>query len=416
MVSLEKWSTIEGFAPLDESVVVVCNGRLVSGVQVYPMFKMNFQFRCLAVSLTALFTTLLSTAQITLDPLPSTSLCANTSVDVMFQASGTFDPGNTFTVELSNATGSFAPPVEIGSISAIGSGTVSCTIPATAGTGFRLRVKSSSPVVVGDVSGIDLTISTPNAGVSGVVTVCASGAPFSLFPVLGGAPDAGGTWVDLDATGGQIGGVLNPGLLTSGTYVFSYTVDLSGCTDVAHVTVTVVQALDAGLNASLTVCSNDPPFQLWSQLGGTPDPGGSWMSPAGNPIPLSFDPAVDPAGVYSYVVVADPPCANATAALAITVVQAASAGADAALTWCASAGPFILIEQLSGTPQPGGTWTFAGSAHGPAFIPGVDTPGLYVYSVPSAAPCMTATAELMVTIGACLTTPAPQLGIQYLTE
>ena len=363
-----------------------------------------------------LFCALGVTGQITVDPLASVTLCANAAADITFQASGVFDPSNTFTVELSNASGSFAVPVAIGSISAIGSGTVSCTIPATAGTGFRLRASSSSPVVVGDVSATDLTIAAPNAGVSDVVTVCASGAPFALYTVLGGAPDPGGTWVDLDATGGLIGGGLNPSLLPPGTYTFSYTVGLSGCTDVAYVTVTVVQALDAGLSASLTVCSNDPPFLLWGQLGGTPDPGGSWTAPNGNPVPPSFDPAVDIPGVYSYVVVAAPPCANATAVLAITVVQAANAGADAALTWCASAGPFNLFDQLSGSPQAGGAWTSLGAPHSPVFIPGTDLPGPYVYTVLGSSPCTSAQATLDITIGACLLPPSPPLGIQNLTE
>ena len=87
-----------------------------------------------------------ATAQITVDPLSSTTLCANATTDVTFQATGVFDPGNTFTVELSDASGSFAVPVAIGSISATTSSTVSCTVPVQSGTGFRIRVSSSSPI------------------------------------------------------------------------------------------------------------------------------------------------------------------------------------------------------------------------------------------------------------------------------
>jgi len=248
-----------------------------------------------------------------------------------------FNAGNLFTVELSDALGSFAAPSSIGSVAGTGSGSVSCSFPAgiTAGLGQAIRVVASDPAEIGEAYVLPITTVVPP---------------------------------------------------------------------------------NAGLSASLTVCSNDTPFLLWGQLGGTPVTGGSWTAPNGNPVPPSFDPAVDIPGVYSYVVVAAPPCANATAVLAITVVQAANAGADAALTWCASAGPFNLFDQLSGSPQAGGAWTSLGAPHSPVFIPGTDLPGPYVYTVLGSSPCTSAQATLDITIGACLLPPSPPLGIQNLTE
>ena len=346
-----------------------------------------------------------ATAQISVDPLPSTTLCANTSVDVAFQASGTFDPGNVFTVELSDASGSFAVPSAIGSISATTSSTVSCPIPVASGTGFRIRVNSSSPIVIGDDSGTDLTIAAPNAGGDAIATVCSSGTPLALFSVLNGSPDVGGIWSDPNATGALIGGMLNLGGLVAGTYSFIYTVDLLGCTDDATVTVNVLQAPNAGVNASMVVCSNDPPFSMWGQLGGSAGAGGQWTAPTANPVPDVFDPAVDMPGIYTYVVSGTPPCANAVSTLLIIVNQAPNAGTNSAITWCASAGAFTLFDQLVGAPQAGGTWTFNAMPHGPIFLPGTDLPGNYVYMVPGSAPCLNSTAQLSVTIGACLTTP-----------
>ena len=60
-------------------------------------------------------------------------------------------PGGTLTAELSNASGSFASPVGLGTVTP---GSQSVTIPAgtAAGAGYRVRVVSAEPAVVGEAS------------------------------------------------------------------------------------------------------------------------------------------------------------------------------------------------------------------------------------------------------------------------
>lgn len=144
---------------------------------------------------------------------------------------------------------------------------------------------------------------------------------------------------------------------------------------------------DAGLNAVLTVCSNDPPLNLFTALNGTPQAAGAWTSPAGAVVTGVFDPAADQSGCYSYTVAGTPPCANAAAVVCITVVQAPNAGADTTLYLCSNAAPFLVVDQLAGTPSPGGTWTNLGAPFSGVFIPGTSSPGCYVYTVPGSAPC-----------------------------
>ena len=96
---------------------------------------------------------------------------------VAFTSSGTFAVGNTFTVQLSSAGGSFASPTAIGTLtgaSAEGlnpSGSINFTIPsATAsGAGYLIRIISSNPSVTGSSS-------TAN-------TVTLSGGPCTLTPI-----------------------------------------------------------------------------------------------------------------------------------------------------------------------------------------------------------------------------------------
>jgi hypothetical protein len=80
-------------------------------------------------------------------PFVDTLICAGGTLNVQFTTSSLFRPGNTFTVQLSNALGSFASPVNIGTAALVGSGNINCTIPGgtPAGAGYRIRLVASNP-------------------------------------------------------------------------------------------------------------------------------------------------------------------------------------------------------------------------------------------------------------------------------
>ncbi|MEZ4757816.1 MAG: T9SS type A sorting domain-containing protein [Flavobacteriales bacterium] len=92
-----------------------------------------------------------------------TSFCAGDGFSLPFTVPGTFSAGNTFTAQLSDAAGSFANPVAIGSVAGTTNGTIACTIPPAtpAGTGYRVRVVSSIPATIGTPNGVDLTVQAP---------------------------------------------------------------------------------------------------------------------------------------------------------------------------------------------------------------------------------------------------------------
>ena len=89
------------------------------------------------------------------------SYCAGTPISVPFTAAN-FTAGNVFTAQLSNASGSFASPVSIGTLTGTSTGTIAGFLPANtvAGTGYRIRVVGSQPGTVGSDNGTDLTITT----------------------------------------------------------------------------------------------------------------------------------------------------------------------------------------------------------------------------------------------------------------
>ena len=94
------------------------------------------------------------------------SASTGASVSVPFTSVGTFNAGNVYTAQLSNAAGSFASPISIGTVtSTANSGTIAATIPAgtAAGTGYRIRVVSSNPVVTGTDNTVNLSVQVPAA-------------------------------------------------------------------------------------------------------------------------------------------------------------------------------------------------------------------------------------------------------------
>jgi hypothetical protein len=130
-----------------------------------------------------------STPTISVGTISGSPFCAGSSVSVAYTKSGAFTAGNVFTAQLSDASGSFASPVTIGTTTSTTSGTISATIPvATAGgSGYRIRVVSSTPVVTSADNGVNLTVTgapaAPSAtganiciGTTSGVTLSASGA------------------------------------------------------------------------------------------------------------------------------------------------------------------------------------------------------------------------------------------------
>jgi hypothetical protein len=82
-----------------------------------------------------------------------------------------------FTAQLSNASGSFSNPVAIGTLNSAAAGSIPVTIPAGTmpGNGYRIRVVSSSPAVIGTPNSSNITVnSMPAIQCTGNQTVSTS--------------------------------------------------------------------------------------------------------------------------------------------------------------------------------------------------------------------------------------------------
>ncbi|PKA97053.1 putative repeat protein (TIGR01451 family) [Flavobacteriaceae bacterium MAR_2009_75] len=243
--------------------------------------------------------------------------------------------------------------------------------PAMAGAGtYTYTVAATAPCTVDDTSEVIVTRQDlPDAGTDGTLIICEGQTvtEAQLFTQLGGTPDTGGTW--------------SPAMAGAGTYTYTVTAT-APCTvdDTSEVIVTRQDLPDAGTDGTLTICEGQTvtEAQLFSQLGGTPDSGGTWS------------PAMAGAGTYTYTVTATAPCTvDDTSEVIVTRQDLPDAGTDGTLTICEgqTVTEAQLFSQLGGTPDPGGTWS-----------PAMAGAGTYIYTVAATAPCtVDDTSEVIVT-------------------
>ncbi len=127
-----------------------------------------------------------SLTTITTSAISPTSYCQGAAVSVPFTTNGPANAGNVFTAQLSNAAGSFASPVNIGTLNSTSAGTIMATIPAgtIAGNGYRIRVVSSNPMVTGSDNGVNITVNpNPTPSISGNTSFCQGSSTQLCAPV-----------------------------------------------------------------------------------------------------------------------------------------------------------------------------------------------------------------------------------------
>lgn len=174
-----------------------------------------------------------SVGTITTGTVSGSPFCAGaTGINVPFTYSpaGNFPNGTaTFTAQLSDGSGSFATPVNLQSVTsnASGSQSINVNIPGgtTNGTGYRIRVVSSSPSVNGSNNGANLTINNTTTTIAPATTqniaTSANGATLTVTEAYTptsrqwkyGTTSGGPYTVNLGTATTQI-----PNFATAGTY------------------------------------------------------------------------------------------------------------------------------------------------------------------------------------------------------
>jgi len=208
------------------------------------------------------------------------SFCARDSFNVGYQATGTYQAGNIFTVEMSDGAGSFATPVTIGAVAATTSGLIACYLPAhTAdGAGYKLRIKSSSTLVVGNASVQTLSIRDRpmaqvingrvyvNGGYTWPYTVAATAGSQWKWSSMGGS-----------ITTGQNSNAINilwsqPAATNITGNIYTIETNQFGCVgDTSRVPVTIYR-LGISDSVAMTACKGEP-IQVYIKSTGAFDAG-----------------------------------------------------------------------------------------------------------------------------------------------
>jgi photosystem II stability/assembly factor-like uncharacterized protein len=101
---------------------------------------------------------------IVIDTIVSIPFCKLDTFQVYYTASGVYNPGNVFDVQLSDSVGNFSNALLIGQLaSTASSGFISCVVPTTVlnGLGYRIRIQSSDLPTTSNDNGFNIPIISP---------------------------------------------------------------------------------------------------------------------------------------------------------------------------------------------------------------------------------------------------------------
>lgn len=189
-------------------------------------------------------------------PYTDTVFCPGDSFKVAYGVTYNFQPGNVFTVQLSDASGSFATPVNIGSKTISAADTIKCQVPfgTTPGTGYRIRIIASNPSRISLDDGVDIRVKPipANLNVSNNGPLCV-GNTLALSVTTSTTGLVTYSWAGPNSfsSGLQNPSLTNVGTVNAGDYIV--TAISQGC--IAKDTTTVVVNI---IPAKPTVSSNSP--------------------------------------------------------------------------------------------------------------------------------------------------------------
>lgn len=190
--------------------------------------------------------------------MSQSSWCYGTAVTdaIDFNTAGTYNVGNVYTAEMSDALGSFASPTNVGTLSSSASGALTIDIAILgsmpAGNAYRIRAVSSDPSIIGADNGSDIIIyDAPTVTLGNFTDVCVY---TPLFTLTGGTP-TGGAYSGT----GVAAGSFDPAGAGVGTHAITYTyVDGNSCsnTDVQNIVVDDCASINELEGGNLVVYPN----------------------------------------------------------------------------------------------------------------------------------------------------------------
>ncbi len=274
--------------------------------------------------------------------------------------------------------------------------------------------------IYGSLAGLSFTATNPNGCITIGVTPdgsvsCGSGSQAQWQYNVGcttGGPDY--TWHWTPDTNLDDNDVQNPvvsNLSQTTTYTLTgYPVGFPGCATTDEVTVTVDPLANPGTDTQISVCNTDAPFLMTDMLNGNPVSYGTWYDAFGTEVAGGmFDPAVNMAGNYQYVVSAG----NCDMSAVLTIEMASptmiTLAADTIICHAGTAN-LNLVSQFFGKAPFQYTWTYDGQTIG-------TTDDMTYQPTASGEACLTVTDACQFTIQDCMSvTVLPSIDVAFTAD
>ena len=208
-----------------------------------------------------------------------TSFCAGEATTVTYSITGSFSVGNTFTAQLSDENGSFASPINIGSVVSTTSGNISVVFPinSTSSYIYRIRVVADNPSIIGTDNGNNLNINPipsasagPDQLLCGNSTVTLAGSVGPVAPFANWSSTGTGTFNNTS----NLNAIYTPSaadVLNGSVILILTTNDPAGPCVAAKdsMTVSFLQAPIVSAGTTQNLCVNTTSVNLSGSISGT---------------------------------------------------------------------------------------------------------------------------------------------------
>jgi len=264
----------------------------------------------------------LTTTATNVNPLAyNVSATQGAAISVPFTKTGIFHFGNVFTAQLSDAGGSFASPVTLGTLTSNTAGTINGTIPAgtAPGNGYRVRVIASTPYQAANDNGSNISISEASNAISpsATQTIAANTNGTPLTVTEGSAPTSR-VWKFALTAGGastpitppQNGITYTPHFANEGIYFVSCESNFGGATVTSnevqinvvknHIAPAGTQSMLSGV-AGTTLTVTESPAGTQREWKFATAPGGPYQSFGTAETGTSYTPLFNTTGLYHIV-------------------------------------------------------------------------------------------------------------------
>jgi len=166
-------------------------------------------------------------------------------------------------------------------------------------------------------------------------------------------------WIDLD-TGDIIDNTfIIPEINGEQTFNFQFNITANNCLEMVDLTFTLYEQYKAGTNSTKDICIEDSAFELFDELGGSPDENGSWTGPnsyTSTTNLVDFDPETFESGEYTYTVPSNNLCEEHSAIVTVNIILPSIAGDDVQENVCKIDGQIDLYNLLDSDADTGGVF------------------------------------------------------------